>query len=43
MSQSINTNISSLTAQRNAAKVSGELSTSMARLSSGQMTALPWR
>jgi flagellin len=35
MSQSINTNISALTAQRNAAKVSGELSTSMARLSSG--------
>jgi flagellin len=35
MSQSINTNTSSLTAQRNAAKVSGDLSTAMARLSSG--------
>ena len=35
MSQSINTNTSALTAQRNAAKVSGDLSTSMARLSSG--------
>jgi flagellin len=35
MSQSINTNISSLTAQRNSAKVSGDLATSMARLSSG--------
>ncbi|MFY7915486.1 MAG: flagellin, partial [Rubrivivax sp.] len=35
MSQSINTNTSALTAQRNAAKVSGELSTAMARLSSG--------
>jgi flagellin len=35
MSQSINTNISSLTAARNAAKVSGDLATSMARLSSG--------
>ena len=35
MSQSINTNTSALTAQRNAAKISGELSISMARLSSG--------
>jgi flagellin len=35
MSQSINTNVMSLTAQRNASKVSGDLSTSMARLSSG--------
>jgi flagellin len=35
MSQSINTNVMSLTAQRNAAKVSGDLSTAMARLSSG--------
>jgi flagellin len=35
MSQSINTNVMSLTAQRNSAKVSGDLSTSMARLSSG--------
>ena len=35
MSQSINTNIMSLTAQRNSAKVSGDLSTSMTRLSSG--------
>jgi flagellin len=35
MSQSINTNVMSLTAQRNSAKVAGDLSTSMARLSSG--------
>jgi flagellin len=35
MSQSINTNVMSLTAQRNSAKVSGDLSTAMARLSSG--------
>ena len=35
MSQSINTNTSALTAQRNAAKVSGDLSIAMARLSSG--------
>jgi flagellin len=33
--QSVNTNISSLTAQRNGARVAGDLSTSMARLSSG--------
>jgi len=35
MSMSINTNISSLTAQRNSSKVSDSLSTAMARLSSG--------
>ncbi len=35
MAQTINTNISSLTAQRNSSKVQDQLSTSMARLSSG--------
>ena len=35
MAQTINTNISSLTAQRNSAKVQDQLATSMARLSSG--------
>ena len=35
MSQTINTNISSLNAQRNSAKVSDQLSTAMSRLSSG--------
>ena len=35
MSQSINTNVMSLTAQRNASRTSGDLSTAMARLSSG--------
>src|SRR6185436_2568087 len=35
MSMSINTNISSLTAQRSSSKVQDQLSTSMARLSSG--------
>jgi flagellin len=35
MGMSINTNVSSLTAQRNASKVDNELSTAMARLSSG--------
>jgi flagellin len=35
VSQTINTNISSLTAQRNSSKVQDQLSTSMARLSSG--------
>ncbi|MFY8083354.1 MAG: flagellin [Rubrivivax sp.] len=35
MSQSINTNISTITAQRNSMKASGDLSTAMARLSSG--------
>ena len=35
MAQTINTNISSLTAQRNSAKVQDSLATSMARLSSG--------
>jgi len=35
VAQTINTNISSLTAQRNSAKVQDQLATSMARLSSG--------
>ena len=35
MTQSINTNIASLTAQRNASRVQGDLNTAMARLSSG--------
>jgi len=35
MAQTINTNLSSLTAQRNASKTQGDLSTSIARLSSG--------
>ncbi|MGH8795504.1 MAG: flagellin, partial [Caldimonas sp.] len=35
MSMTINTNIASLTAQRNASKTQGDLATSIARLSSG--------